>query len=89
MKIKVRLDRGMALLGYLKYFFAGFGFKFIASDQWLSLIITAIVFAVTGYLLGDLDLRIGIWRLEAEYVTREVNPFFKKLEKDINSKNKH
>jgi membrane-bound metal-dependent hydrolase YbcI (DUF457 family) len=34
-------------------------------------------------LLGYVDFRYGIWKRENEIVTREFNPFFEKIERDV------
>lgn len=82
-KLKVRFDRGLYWINYLR--------DFLIVAMALKLfdvpLIYLIPLGVFGFILvsalGYFDYKHGIWLTEAEYVTREVNPYFKKLENNI------
>jgi hypothetical protein len=86
MKTKIRVDRGLALISYVKYFIYALGLKFAVSNQWSVFLLTALVTGLLAYSLGLVDQKYGIWKIENLYLTREINPYFKKLETTINHK---
>jgi len=83
---KICLGRGQTYLSDFKNIFLfAMGFKifgFTVSEGVILGSIGVILFVIIGWL----DLQYGIWRMEAEISTREVNPYFGKLEETV-SKN--
>lgn len=88
-KIKVRFDIGRGLLNYFSYIFYGYGIKEVFGNNFVKVFVAGLLFIAASFLLGFFYIRFKLMLMEQEYLTRELNPFFKKIEKDINSKNKY
>jgi hypothetical protein len=83
---KICLGRGQTYLSDFKNIFLfAMGFKIfgLSVEQGFILgFLGVLAFVVIGWL----DLRYGIWRMESEISTREVNPYFERLEKSVEKK---
>lgn len=75
-------------MSYFSYIFYGYGIKSVFGNNFVNMIVAGIVFFLTAFFTGWIYIRFKFMLMEQEYVTRELNPFFKKIEKDINSKKK-
>ena len=80
---KICLGRGQTYLSDFKNIFLfAMGFKIFGFSVEQGIILG--VLGVVGFVVfGWLDLKYGIWRLEQEINTREVNPYFERLEKVV------
>lgn len=86
MKLKIRIERGKSWINFLKDLaLIAVALKIFNIELEMALFLIPLA-AVIIYFIGYLDEKKLIWKLEAEYMTREVNPYFKKLEETINSK---
>jgi len=97
-KARHRLARGQAWISYAKdvsILFIGlyvledalkrFG---IVLDEFLTglmYFILPIAFFVFAYIIGYLDETKGIWKMEAVYGIRELNPFMEALDKKVDA----
>ena len=64
-------------LAMIAAFFKIFGFD--TSTGFILGGVGVLLFIVIGYL----DLKHGIWKVEAEFATKEVNPYFQRLEESM------
>lgn len=94
-KIKARIGRGQGWLYYIKDVayvtitirifedvLKRFGFGDPDFMKYLYFILP-IVFFIGCYVVGYLDEKYGIWKMEAVYGSRELNPFMEKLDRKI------
>ena len=83
MLVRLRVNRGMTWVQDFKnVFYAAAFFKIFGLPlEWLpGFIIVAYVFV---YLLGYLDEIRGVWKIENEYTSQHLNPFFKRLDAKV------
>jgi len=67
-------DMGRDILEGTVYLFAIKGLLgIVISPLWLPVIV--IIKKIAEYTLGWLDERVGFWKFENEYITRNINPF--------------
>lgn len=90
--IKLRLNRGESWINWTKniiiavlgvYVLKDFLFSFGLAISNLWYIILPTVYLVGSYILGYLDEKYGVWKLESEYATKELNPFFSEIDNKI------
>lgn len=55
--------------------------EFVIPFRWV--VIIAFSLEIVYYFMGWIDEKVGFWKFEAEYSSRELNPYYKKLERDI------
>lgn len=75
--VKVRIDRGSGLFGYIKYIYYPLGFK-IALESITMLFLFGIAMLACFFFVGWFDYKYGIWLKETEYLTFKVAPLSKK-----------
>lgn len=86
MRTKLRLDRGSSWISFGKnILLLALVLKVFDVPFWL-IVMSGPFIVLALYLVGLVDEKHGIWKKEAEYATREINPYFKKLEKKINGR---
>jgi hypothetical protein len=85
---KICLGRGQTYLSDFKNIFLfAMGFKIfgLSVEQGFILgFLGVIAFVVIGWF----DLHYGIWKMETEISTREVNPYFERLERTVEKKHR-
>lgn len=91
-KFKIRYYRGKGHVNFalhLIQFGAYFGMLAITMERYFDmtlpvwLLYTVVFVPLIFYLIGWFDEKRGIYKAENAYLTRQVNPVFAKMEKDI------
>jgi hypothetical protein len=100
-KIKARIARGQGWLYYIKdiayvfltlYFIEDILRKFGLDNPILFrylYIIVPIGYFIACYLIGYLDEKHGIWKMEAVYGSKNLNPFMEQIDKKIDKLIEH
>ena len=92
-KFRIRYYRGKGHANLVMHMFqwvAYFGMAGLTVERWFGitlpmelLLLVVPMIPIGYYLLGWYDEKRGIFKAENAYLTRHVNPFFMKLEKNI------
>ncbi len=94
-KIKARVGRGQGWLYYIKdiayvfltlYFVEDILRKFGLDNPTVFrylYVILPIMYFISCYVLGYIDEKYGIWKMEAVYGSKDLNPFMEKMDKKI------
>ena len=81
--LKLCLGRGQTYLSDFKNIFVfAMGFKIFGFSVEEGVILGTLG-VVAFIFIGWLDLHYGIWKVEKEIDTRDINPYFKKLESNL------
>lgn len=88
-KVKFRIERGKGLTGFL---IESVSMVSILGKLYFDMPLWSIGFVAAGlmcflYIIGELDIKKGIMLREMEYTTF-INPYFKRLEKQVRSNGK-
>ena len=94
-KFRLRYSRGDGLLGFSKdilkniVYLGGMGFLL---NEWFGVtfskeltIFLALGYLLSCYFIGLIDERIGFWKYENTYSTKELNPFWKEIEEKVDN----
>jgi len=83
MKFRIRYRRGMSWVGDLKYIVGiVVSLKILNIPIVWAFPLTLILIAVL-YILGYIDEKKGVWKIEAKYVTQNINPYFEDIKARI------
>lgn len=81
-KSKVRIQRGQNWLSYANPFIYLGVLKSVLENPYI-VIVYIPIYTITAYIIGYSDERWGIWKLEALYGSRELNPLLEQMQKDV------
>jgi hypothetical protein len=92
-KFYLRYGRGAGLTNFVKemlknvVFLGAFGYLL---KDWFGIEVTktilissAVIYSFLCYLIGWIDEKLGFWRIENSYASKQLNPFFEELDRKI------
>lgn len=95
-KTRARINRGLSWIDYIRYIAysslaimgldtaaKGFGVTIRPDILAEIYVVLPVLLLSSAYLIGYLDECYGLWKLEAIWGNRDVNPFMKNLEEKI------